>query len=551
MFGKDAKIGGTRVIQTYMPSHDHIDPPGNNLALFAGLRHELKTQLALMLESLAMIRGENLPSEDRDALLNVIFKAATQLDQMISVVLDIGKLETGNLALNFSEGNLVGFFERIIQSFDKQAAEKSIELRFNAAADQLFLRFDPEAYEKILKNILIHALDSTAAKGLIVVNLSVGFDDDALAGGLDSEQQKCIMLSVLYTGGAADSIPLKEAMTNSSDSQNISGNQDHAIGLALVKEYVKWQQGEIAFSDKHGTWSKVSVKLPWLDSSATLAGDNTYGQEFSGFKNQTDEAGELKRPDEDAQIMLIVEDNPVMQMIIRYQFESVYHVFVAENGEQGWAMALEKMPDVIISDVLMPLLDGYGLLKRLKNDERTSHIPVILLTALESKENKLEGLIIGADDYITKPFDIAMLQTKVENVLTIRKALRKKYAGEVYLRPRNILIEQPDERFLNRLTSVIEENIAESDLDIETFAREVGVSRMQLYRKMHALTGMTVKEYIRHFRMLHAEQLIKRSQMTLSEIAYAVGFNDLAYFRKYFKQQFGVTPSEYIKRGNY
>ncbi len=534
-----------------MSSKDHIVPPDNCFSVFAGLRHELKTHLALMLESLAMMRGSDLPVEDRDILLDVIFKAATRLDQMVSAVLDFGKLGTGNLTLNFAEGNLVGFLERVVMSFDEQAAGRGVELRFNTTSNQLFLRFDPEVYEKILKNLLAHALDATAIDGQIVVNLSVGFDDDALLQGLDNDQKKCVLLSIIYTGGAVDLLSLEEPMTNLSDSPDEAGNQDHAIGLTLVKEFVKWQQGEIAFSDKPGAWSKVNVKLPWHDSLATLADDNTYGQEFSGFKIQTDETGELKRPDEDAQIMLIVEDNPVMQMIIRYQFESVYHVFVAENGEQGWAMALEKMPDVIISDVLMPVLDGYGLLKRLKNDERTSHIPVILLTALESKENKLEGLTIGADDFITKPFDIAMLQTKVENVLAIRKSLLKKYAGEVYLRPRNILIDQPDERFLNRVTAVIEENIAESDLDIETFAREVGVSRMQLYRKMHALTGMTVKEYIRHFRMLHAEQLIKRSQMTLSEIAYAVGFNDLAYFRKYFIQQFGVTPSEYIKKGNY
>jgi len=183
-----------------------------------------------------------------------------------------------------------------------------------------------------------------------------------------------------------------------------------------------------------------------------------------------------------------------------------------------------------------------------KADERTSHIPVLLLTAMHSKEHELKGLTTGADDYITKPFDLSVLQAKVDNMLSMRDLLKEKYTSTMVLEPTNVVLSSPDERFLQKVIDVVEENIADSELDIENFAMKVGVSRMQLYRKLHALTNMTVKEFIRNIRLKRATQLLEQQQLTISEIAYAVGFKDLSHFRKCFKREYGMSATDYLSR---
>jgi len=254
----------------------------------------------------------------------------------------------------------------------------------------------------------------------------------------------------------------------------------------------------------------------------------------------------LEKPN--LQIMLIVEDNPDVRYFIRSHFEPVYSIYEAKNGREGWDLAIKLVPDVIISDILMPDIDGYEFCRRIRKDERTSHIPVLLLTALHSKEHEIEGLSCGADDYITKPFDISVLQTKIENMLSLRKSLKEKYTREIILQPSSITISSPDERFLLKAMKIVENNISNSDLDIEQFAAEVGVSRMQLYRKFNALTNMTVKEFIRSIRLKRATQLLLDKKMTVTEIAYAVGFKDLSNFRKSFHREYGMSASDYVKQ---
>ena len=267
--------------------------------------------------------------------------------------------------------------------------------------------------------------------------------------------------------------------------------------------------------------------------------DKSRGIDNSNFADELPE-------ESNTQIMLIVEDNPDVRFFIRSHFESVYTIFEAKNGQEGWDLAMKYIPDVIISDILMPEVDGYEFCKRIKKDERTSHIPVLLLTALHSKEHEIEGLSCGADDYITKPFDISILQTKIENMLQVRRSLKEKYTRELILKPSHITISSPDERFLRKAMEVVERNISNADLDIEHFATEVGVSRMQLYRKFNALTNMTVKEFIRSIRLKRAAQLLLEKKMNVTEIAYAVGFRDLSHFRKCFHREFGMSASEYI-----
>ena len=243
-------------------------------------------------------------------------------------------------------------------------------------------------------------------------------------------------------------------------------------------------------------------------------------------------------------MMLIIEDNPDVRSIIRSHFSAWYTIFEANNGKEGWNIALDILPDIVISDVLMPEVNGYELCRKIKKDERTSHIPVLLLTALHSKDHEINGLASGADDYITKPFDLAILQTKVNNILAVRKSLKEKYSEEITLQPQNIVISSPDEKFLHKAVACVEENMSDPELDIEKFSKKVGVSRMQLYRKLHALTDMTVKEFIRSIRLKRAAQLLSQETMSVSEIAYDVGFKDMSHFRKCFRRMYGMSATE-------
>ena len=247
-------------------------------------------------------------------------------------------------------------------------------------------------------------------------------------------------------------------------------------------------------------------------------------------------------------IMLLVDDNADVRYFIKSHFSSSYHILEAKNGLEGWQIALKTIPNIIISDVLMPDMDGFEFCRKVRKDERTSHIPILLLTALGSREHEIEGLSQGADDYITKPFDMVILQTKVENILSVRQSLKQKYSGELFLQPRNVILSSPDERFLQKAIGVVEANISDPDLDIDRFATEIGVSRMQLYRKLDALTEMTVKEFIRDIRLKRAAQLLIQKKMNVSEVAYAVGFKDLSHFRKCFRQEFHMSASEYIDK---
>ena len=313
------------------------------------------------------------------------------------------------------------------------------------------------------------------------------------------------------------------------------------LGLALVKELVSLHKGTIHVTSKPGQGSKFTVRLPlWeTDQGSSAETCPSLAVEPTSVNHQEYYSGYQER------IMLIVEDNADVRLFIRNHFEPVYKVLEAADGFDGWELTLKTIPDMVLCDVLMPRIDGYELMKRIKNDERTSHIPVILLTALASREHELTGLAAGADDYITKPFDLALLQTKIENILSIRKSLKEKYSGEMFLQPQNVLISLPDERFLKKVIAIVENNMGDPDFDIEKFAVEAGVSRMQLYRKLSALTDMTVKEFVRDIRLKRAAQLIPQKHMSISEIAWATGFRDLSHFRKCFRQKFGMSASEY------
>ena len=522
------------------------------LRFYTNISHEIRTPLTLILGPLEKLKNNTLPTTELKGHVDVMHRNATQLHQLINQLLDFRKLETGNLKLILSRGDLVSYLAGIVDSFGKYAEEKEIELKFTSLKKEIATNFDADKVAKIMNNLLSNAFKFTGKGGKISVNLSLVFDsgENELAG--ESIERRIIEISVKDTGIGISEANLDKIFTRffqigQEGKQTGTGT---GIGLALTKELVKLHNGKIFVLSKPGKGSKFTVQLPYeevLVSEMLEQAESINNNELQQVI-QVNEEHLTEQISSGLKIMLLVDDNADVRYFVKSHFSSSYHVIEAENGLEGWNMALKTIPDIIISDVMMPDMDGFELCRKIRKDERTSHIPMLLLTALGSREHEIEGLGFGADDYITKPFDLVILQTKVENILTVRQSLKQKYAGEMMLQPSNITLSSPDERFLQKAMKVIEDNISDPDLDIERFASEIGVSRMQLYRKLNALTEMTVKEFIRNIRLKRAAQMLVQKKLNISEVAYAVGFKDLSHFRKCFRQEFGMNASEYTEK---
>ncbi len=517
------------------------------LRLFTNISHEIRTPLTLILGPLEKLISKEVPEDEVQSHLAMVYRNTKQLDRLINQLLDFRKLEAGNLKLELTSGDMVTLVSNVTHSFDEFAREKQITLKFNSLKKRIVALYDPDKVETIVNNLISNAIKYTDEGGQVSVHLSLVFaaeDEEAL----DTVPEKqYIEIAVKDTGKGISQSNIEKIFTRFFRVDSKNENSGTGIGLALVKELVKLHKGTVYVLSKPGKGSKFTVRLPFETEEDIATETKPGGADEAGSLQRARQAiseEQLEKPD--ARIMLIVEDNPDVRYFIRSHFDMIYTIYEAKNGKEGWDTAIQIIPDVIISDILMPDVDGYEFCKRIKKDERTSHIPVLLLTALHSKEHEIEGLSCGADDYVTKPFDITILQTKVENMLSVRAALKDKYTRELILKPSDVTITSPDERFLQKAMEVVEKNIANPDFDIESFANEVGVSRMQLYRKFNALTNMTVKEFVRSIRLKRATQLLIEKKMTITEIAFAVGFKDLSHFRKCFHREYGMSASDYI-----
>ena len=330
-------------------------------------------------------------------------------------------------------------------------------------------------------------------------------------------------------------------------------NEGAGIGLSLVKELTALHGGSISVKSVKDTWTSFDVTMCTDKSqfkNAVLKQPSVSQKKVPSLVLNPNIDTESEPPIESGMpLLLIVEDNGDVRLLLSDTFKSDFQVITAKNGAEGIELALEHIPDLIVSDVMMPIKDGIELTKTLKQDERSSHIPIVLLTAKAGDDNELIGLHVGADDYITKPFNKKLLLSKVNGLIALRKKLQLRYSQEVVLRPKDIAISSVDERFLEKVQRVLDENLIESNFNSEAFSRAVHMSRMQLHRKLKALTGLTTSEFVRSQRLKLATHLLKQSQINISEVGYAVGFNDHAYFTKCFRETYQCTPSEFVKKG--
>ena len=535
---------------------------------FANISHEFRTPLTLILGPLErVLHGAEKHNSFEDT--RMMHRNATSLLRLVNQLLDLVKLESGRMRLQASVGDLIDCVRTCLAAFDSLSKSKKIALHFHAPAPPLLAWFNRNQLEEVFYNLLSNALKFTPEGGEVSVRVAEGEEQRAKSMELGAKSSTLYapspmpsaVVSVKDTGLGipVDKLPHvfdRFYQAESASTRNAGGT---GIGLALVKELVELHYGQVEIKSEEGRGTELTVRLPL--GCAHLKAEEVVGEQLPVISERevkiedrglkiVDEATSNQRPatnDEDT-IILIVEDNADMRAYIRRELEGDYKVVAAQNGEEGLKTALEIIPDLIISDVMMPVMDGLTLCARLKTDEKTSHIPVILLTAKAEREDKLEGLQTGADDYLTKPFDTVELQARVKNLIALRRKLQEKFKKQMLLRPSEISVVSADEVFLQKVVATVEAHLEDESFSPEDLALAVGMSRAQFYRKLRALTGQPAGHFIRAIRLERAADLLKQGAGTITEIAYKVGFSSQPYFSKCFQEQFGMTPREYREK---
>ena len=531
----------------------------SKLNFFTNISHEIKTPLTLILAPLEKLLEFNEGNNRVQNQLTLMKRNGERLVRLINQLLDFRKFESGNMQIQAAEGNIIRFVKEVVLAFQSYAQHLNINLKVEADKKSIRLWFDRDKFEKILYNLLSNALKFTRKNGEIIIRIREELSQDAL------NQPSYIIIEVIDNGIGISEKYIDKIFDQfkhyDEDGSNLSGS---GIGLAFTKGLVELHHGDIfvtsreAVKEENG-YTCFTLRIP--SGNAHLLEDEIIA-DYKDSENidvyhdlKTLVAPEfhlekriervLSYQDVEKPIILLVEDNnDVMEFLVSH-FEDKFQVHSAFNGKDGLDKAIELIPDIIISDVMMPEMSGTVLCSMLKNDNRTSHIPIILLTARTPIIYKIEGLETGADDYITKPFSINLVETRVWNLLETRQKLRERYKREVTLQPKNIAITSPDEIFLEKVMNFIEKNLAEPSLNVEELGKQVFMSRVTLYRKIKALTNQTTVEFIRSVRLKRAAQLLATKNHSVSEVSYMVGFTDIDYFRKCFKEQFNQTPKEY------
>lgn len=517
-------------------------------SFFANISHEFRSPLTLILGPLKAIKENPSLQITRDQA-GIMLRNSENLLNLINQLLELSKLESGKMRLELVTTDIVKFLKPVVHSFSSMANRRNIAYKINAPKEPVQLSFDKDKLEKIIVNLLSNAFKYTNDFGKIELSL-IQLENKIVIHVIDdgigiSEDNKDFIFNRYYR------------VRDKKKSQS----KGTGIGLSLTKELVELHKGHIDFESEEDQGTTFSVHLftgtehldadDFVDEQVEANSSNQGLYELDENINKSVEviSGETETENSKAPLVLIIEDNDDIREYIKTILITDYNIIEADNGLTGFDLAINRIPDLIISDIMMPGLDGFEVCKKVKSNLKTSHIPVVLLTAKASNDSALDGFEIGADYYITKPFNPRLLALRVRNVLKIKNQIREQLLSKSTLdiEPKDIKIASKDESFIEKAVGVIEENISNSDFFVDDLGRELGLSRMQLYRKLKGLIGQSANEFIRSIRLKRAAQLLKQDQMTISEITYHVGFNDLQYFRDCFKKQFGVNPSEYAQ----
>jgi signal transduction histidine kinase/ligand-binding sensor domain-containing protein/DNA-binding response OmpR family regulator len=522
---------------------------------FANLSHEFRTPLMLIKGPAEQLL--NKTNVNQTEQIKLIHRNSEKLQNLIDQLLELTQLEAASIELKAKKENLVAIVRGIFFSFSALAESRKISLKFNSVKDQIVTWIDRDKIEKILNNLLSNAFKFTPEHGIInieIINTTIDNVEYSRVSIKDS--------GIGIPDDQIDKIFDRFFQVDDSSKRAYSGS---GIGLSLVKELVDLHNWKIFVESKEGVGTEFVLQIPLNDNylknnqkiieeklfdnseiSEFDSPESILAEEKSGFDDKEDGKVYLQNK----YTILIVEDSEDVRNYIKDILKNDYNILVSENGGKGLDDAFEMLPDLIISDVMMPEMDGIEFCKRIKSDWRTSHIPVILLTAKAASENKIEGLETGADDYITKPFNFRELIARIKNLLEQRQKLRAIFGKDVNFKPENITPNKADQEFLQNAIGIVEKNISDSKFDSEYFAKQVFLSRSQLHRKIQSITGQSTGEFIRTVRLKKAAGLILEKKLSVTQISFEVGFNSPSHFTKAFKQLFDCLPSEFIDRNN-
>jgi signal transduction histidine kinase/DNA-binding response OmpR family regulator/streptogramin lyase len=528
-------------------------------AFFTNISHEFRTPLTLILGPIDQLVSR-FKDKESQSTLGTMRRSGLRLLQLINQLLDLSRMDAGKMTVQVRLVELVALSRALVMSFLSLAERKKIDLIFDPEEDEINAYADRDKFEKILTNLLSNAFKFTGEGGRVTVTVTqfrYQISDIRIQNAIPPLFHKGgIAVSVADTGIGIPPNELGKVFDRfyQIDSARMQAEGGTGIGLALTKELVELLKGEITVESTPGHGSTFTVRLP-IDKEQWRQEEIATEEKEAGCVAASSAAAALIEeepsqaletlPEPGKPVVLIVEDNADVRKYVRGFLEKHFSVEEAENGKTGLEKAREMGIDLVVSDIMMPVMDGVQLCRELKGDDRTSHIPLILLTARATSEGKLEGLDVGADDYVVKPFDARELVARVKNLIETRRKLWEKYHQQVTLGPSNIQVASADERFLKRLAECIDQHVADVEYDTEALAHDMFMSRMQLNRKLHALTGKSTHEVVREFRLQRAAELLRNHAENIAGVAYDVGFSSLSHFASAFRERFGVVPSGY------
>ncbi|GAB5553127.1 MAG: two-component regulator propeller domain-containing protein [Saprospiraceae bacterium] len=521
--------------------------------LYTNITHEFRTPLTVISGMATQIR-EN-PEQWFNEGLHMIERNSHRLLELVNQMLDLNKLESGKLQLSLQQNDMVSFLQYIVDSIHSLAENRNIQVHFYAEEDEIWMDYDPDKIQQIITNLLTNAIKFSPEGGHIYVTAKM-VESSIITTENAAKKQLQIVLRDTGTGIPENQLPFifdRFYQVDDTATRKVDGS---GIGLALVKELVGLMKGTIKVKSKERKGTTFSLLLPIEQKHALQAKVLLKDHSLAGLSQQGNEAlvsipKAASKDSVDLPQVLVIEDHSDVVAYIAACLQGAYRVLVAKDGAEGIEMALEHIPDLIITDVMMPYKNGFEVCQVLKNEERSSHIPIIMLTAKADIESKLEGFNQGADAYLAKPFDKKELLVRIKNLLEVRKKLQIYYRGlatpVVTENNQNTPSPLPnlEDAFVKKVNKIIEEYLDDFDFDVETLSKAVHLSHSQLHRKISALTGLSANRYIRHIRLHKAKLLLENPEISITAVAFDTGFSDPSYFGRVFKKAFRVTPKEY------
>lgn len=529
------------------------------LDFFTNISHEIRTHLSLIIAPAEkLIRAEENKSNNTQEVQTIKSNSESLL-QLVNELMDFRRAETGHLPLHVTENDLVSFVSQVYTPFTEIAAVKNITAKLNASTQEMAVWFDKEQMQKVLYNLLSNAFKFTPDGGFIEVALQ--------------EHTDSVIIQVTNNGKGIAKENLDKLFDNYFQENDYGQrNTGYGIGLALSKSIVELHTGNISVSSQAQAHDKDHLTVFTVE---LLKGNKQFTSEQLTAYSKPEpvvsfspatlpvRVNELPLKIEDVpgskNTLLIVEDNPSIRTFIKDVLQHEYNIMESADGQHGWELATEYIPDLIISDIMMPVMDGFTYCEKLKTDIRTSHIPVILLTAKTSVANQVSGLQAGADVYLTKPFSIEVLELQVHNLLAAKERIRKQYATLLSMPEKEPIAEEPaepkpvlhplDEVFLTELIRLVEEHLDKADFGVAMLSKLVGMSQPVLLKKIKAISGMSANDFVKSLRLKKACRLLLENRYTVYEVAYMVGYEDSKYFSREFKKEFGKTPTEFAAKG--